>query len=101
MEENGTEVIRLPPMSPNLNAYAERFVRSIKEECLKRMIFIGQGSLRRTIDEYMAHYHEERNHQGLKNRLVRPAPRYAVNAASIQRRPRLGGTLNYYYRATE
>ena len=86
-------------MSPNLNAYAERFVRSIKDECLNRMIFIGQASLRRAIGEYMAHYHEERNHQGLENRLIRPAPKYAVNAASIQRRPRLGGTLNYYYRA--
>ena len=99
MEEGGTEVIRLPPMSPNLNAYAERFVRSIKEECLRRMIFIGQASLRRAIGDYMAHYHEERNHQGLENRLIRPAPRYAENAAFIQHRRRLGGMLNYYYRA--
>ena len=81
VEEGGTEVIRLPPMSPNLNAYAERFVRSIKDECLNRMIFIGQASLRRAIGEYMAHYHEERNHQGLENRLIRPAPRHAANAA--------------------
>jgi hypothetical protein len=72
VEEGGTEVIRLPPMSPNLNAYAERFVRSVKDECLKRMIFVGQASLRRAIGEYMAHYHEERNHQGLGNRLIRP-----------------------------
>jgi putative transposase len=49
VRESGTEVIRLPPMSPNLNAYAERFVRSIKEECLNRMIFIGQVSLRRGV----------------------------------------------------
>jgi putative transposase len=99
VEEGGTEVIRLPPMSPNLNAYAERFVRSIKEECLSRMIFIGQESLRRAIAEFMAHYHEERNHQGLQNKLIRLAPRHATNAAFIQRRPRLGGMLNYYYRA--
>ena len=99
MEEGRSEIIRLPPMSPNLNAYAERFVRSIKHECLRKMIFIGQGSLRRAIDEYMAHYHGERNHQGLENRLIRPSPRYAANAACIQRRPRLGGMLNYYYRA--
>ena len=72
VEKSATEVIRLPPMSPNLNAYAERFVRSIKEECLNRMIFIGQASLRRAIWEYMAHYHKERNHQGLENRLIRP-----------------------------
>jgi transposase InsO family protein len=99
IDEGGTEVIRLPPMSPNLNAYAERFVRSIKGECLDKMIFVGQASLRRAIVEYMAHYHEERNHQGLGNGLIRPEPRHAVNTASIQRRQRLGGMLNYYYRA--
>jgi len=59
---SGTSVIRLPPLSPNLNAYAERFVRSIKFECLNRMIFIGEASLRRAVAEYMAHYHAERNH---------------------------------------
>ena len=59
------KVIRLSPRSPNLNAYAERFVRSIKDECLNRMIFVGQASLRRAVSEYMAHYHGERNHQGL------------------------------------
>jgi len=70
IRENGTTVIRLPPMSPNLNAYAERFVRSIKDECLNRMIFVGQASLRRAVAEYMEHYHRERNHQGLNNRLI-------------------------------
>ncbi|MET0164599.1 MAG: integrase core domain-containing protein, partial [Vicinamibacterales bacterium] len=55
IQDGGTEVIRLPPMSPNLNAYAERFVRSIKDECLDRMIFVGQGSLRRAVAEYMTH----------------------------------------------
>jgi transposase InsO family protein len=74
VEEGGTEVIRLPPMSPNLNAYAERFIRSIKDECLGKMIFVGRASLRRAIGEYMAHYHEERNHQGLENRLIQPEP---------------------------
>jgi len=98
VEERGTEVIRLPPMSPNFNAYAERFVGSIKQECLRRMIFIGQASLRRAIGEYMAHYHEERNHQGLENKLIWPAPRNAANDGCIQRRRRLGGMLNYYYR---
>ena len=99
VEKSGTEVIRLPPMSPNLNAYAERFVRSIKNECLRRMIFIGQASLRRAIGEYMAHYHEERNHQGLENRLIRPDLGRAANDGVVHRRPRLGGILNYYYRA--
>ena len=59
-------------MSPNLNPTAERFVRSIKDECLDRMIFVGQASLRRAVAEYMSHYHAERNHQGLENRLIVP-----------------------------
>ena len=101
IDEGGTEVIRLPPMSPNLNAYAERFVRSIKDECLGKMIFMGQASLRRAIGQHMAHYHEERNHQGLGNSLIRPVAPRAGNAALIQRRARLGGMLNYYYRAAE
>ena len=70
IRDNGTKVIRLPPRSPNLNAYAERFVRSIKDECLNRMIFVGQASLRRAVREYIEHYHEERNHQGVENRLL-------------------------------
>ena len=98
IRDSGTKVIRLPPMSPNLNAYAERFVRSIKEECLSRMLFIGQASLRRAVDEYMAHYLRERNHQGLENRLIRATSAAAPNDGAVQRRPRLGGMLNFYYR---
>jgi putative transposase len=97
--ESGTAVIRLPPRSPNLNAYAERFVRSIKEECLNRMIFIGQASLRRAIAEFMAHYHLERNHQGLGNRLIRPVATVETPRAQIHRRQRLGGMLSFYYGA--
>ncbi|MPZ46448.1 MAG: transposase [Betaproteobacteria bacterium] len=99
VKDSGTEIIRLPPMSPNLNAYAERFVRSIKDECLGRMIFLGQASLRRAINEFTLHYHTERNHQGLANRLIRPQSQPAVNHDTIYRRQRLGGLLNYYYRA--
>ena len=72
IRDNGTEVIRLPPRSPNLNAYAERFVRSIKDECLDRMIFVGQASSLRAVSEYMKHYRRERNHQDLDNRLIVP-----------------------------
>jgi transposase InsO family protein len=97
IRDSGTKVIRLPPMSPNLNAYAERFVRSIKDECLDRMIFVGQESLRRAVAEYMVHYHSERNHQGLDNCLIVPKA-MDVRAGAIQRRARLGGTLNFYYR---
>ena len=98
VRDSGTNVIRLPPRSPNLNAYAERFVCSIKEECLNRVIFIGQASLRRAVSEYMSHYHVERNHQGLENSLIRGMPSVAANEGAIHRRPRLGGLLNFYYR---
>jgi len=80
------------------NAYAERFVRSIKEECLSRMLFIGQASLRRAVDEYLAHYHRERNHQGVENRLLQLATAAATANGSIRSRMRLGGMLNFYYR---
>jgi transposase InsO family protein len=81
-----------------LNAYAERFVRSIKAECLSRMIFFGQASLQHAIAHFMAHYHTERNHQGLANQLLRPAP-ITEPSRPVQRRQRLGGMLNYYHRA--
>jgi putative transposase len=95
----GVKSVKLPPRSPNLNAYAERFVRSIKESCLERMIFFGEGSLRTGIREFVTHYHGERNHQGLGNRLIMPAERHADERGATRRRERLGGMLNYYYRA--
>jgi len=70
----GCNIIRLPPRSPNLNAYAERFVGSIKAECLDRVIFFGEASLRRAIREFVTHYRRERNHQGQGNRLSVPQP---------------------------
>ena len=96
IEAQGVEVIRLPPKSPNLNAYAERFVRSIKDECLDRMIFIGGASLRRAIREFMAHYHAERNHQGLGNRLIRGEESSVPGWGPVDRRIRLGGMLSFY-----
>jgi len=95
---DGIKIIRLPPRSPNLNAFAERFVRSIKDECLSRMIFFGQASLRRAIKHFMAHYHAERNHQGLANLLLQPISAPALLNRPIRQRQRLGGMLNYYYR---
>ena len=97
--EARTAVIRLPPRSPNLNAYAERFVRSIKQECLDRMILIGQASLRCAIDEFVSHYHFERNHQGLGNQLIREPVRNETADRPVHRRQRLGGMLSFYYRA--
>jgi transposase InsO family protein len=74
--ETGVESLKLPRRSPNLNAYAERFVGSIKESCLNRMIFFGEESLRKAIQNFVAHYHSERNHQGLRNHssVQKPAP---------------------------
>jgi transposase InsO family protein len=99
LTREGIEVIRLPPRSPNLNAYAERFVRSIKEECLNRMIFVGQASLRHAISQYVNHYHRERNHQGLGNQLLRPLAGIEKTHGPIIRCQRLGGMLSYYHRA--
>ena len=83
-----------------MNAYAERFVRSIKESCLDQMIFFGEGSLRKGVHEFVLHYHRERNHQGLGNRLIVPNELQAgKRGAAVLRRERLGGMLNYYYRA--
>ncbi len=95
----GVKTVKLPPRSPNLNAYAERFVRSIKESCLERLILIGEKSLRTAVQSFVAHYHSERNHQGLANRLICPEPDDLANTGAVQRRKRLGGMLNYYYRA--
>jgi hypothetical protein len=90
----GVKSVKLPPRSPNLNAHAERFVRSIKESCLERMILFGEESLRTAIGNFVAHYHTERNHQGLANRLINPEVDHFGNAGAIQRRQRLGGMLN-------
>ncbi len=66
--------LRLPARSPNLNSYAERWVKSVKEECLSRLILFGESSLRRALQQYMEHYHGERNHQGKDNRILFPSP---------------------------
>ena len=98
LQATGVQSVKLPPHSPNLNAHAERFVRTIKESCLERMILFGEGSVQKAIHEFVLHYHHERNHQGLGNRLILPEQLVADRAAPIQRRSRLGGMLNYYHR---
>jgi transposase InsO family protein len=95
----GVASAKLPPRSPNLNAYAERFVRSIKESCLDRAIWFGEGALRKAVQDFLAHYHKERNHQGLENRLIQAEDGHLGATGEIQQRQRLGGLLNYYYRA--
>ena len=99
MTDAGVEVVRLPYRSPNLNAYAERFVRSIKDECLSRMIFFGERALREATREYAAHYHRERNHQGIDNRLIEPDNRRGSTFGAIDCVQRLGGLLRFYQRA--
>ena len=94
----GVKAVRLPARSPNLNAWIERFVRSIKEECLDRMIFFGESSLRRAVPEFIAHYVAERNHQGLGNRIIQPDGRAAKASGPVRSSERLGGMLRYYYR---
>ena len=98
LEGGGVQPIRLPPKSPNLNAYAERFVRSMKEECLSRVVPLGEGHVRLRVGEDVDHDHRERNHQGLDNQLLQRPPPPVSLAADVQRRERLGGLLNFYHR---
>jgi hypothetical protein len=94
----GIRVVLIPERAPNATAFAERFVRSIKEECLDRLIPIGDRHFRRAVAEYVEHYHGERNHQGLDNRLVSGPPMIQMTSR-VRCRPRLGGLLNFYERA--
>jgi hypothetical protein len=100
IEAGKAKTIRLPARSPNLNSYAERWVRSVKEDCLSRLILFGESSLRRALQQYEVHYHEERNHQGKENRLLFPRQTQPVGSdqGSVQCQQRLGGLLKYYYR---
>ncbi|MGA9058796.1 MAG: integrase core domain-containing protein [Terriglobia bacterium] len=90
--------MNLPPRSPNLNAHAERFVRTIKESCMERRILFGEGSLRKALHEFVEDYHRERNQQGLGNWLIIEDESGVGSTGPIQCRQRLGGMLNYYYR---
>jgi len=94
----GVETVRLPARSPNLNAYAERFVRTIKESCLDQLILVGERSLRTASHEFVLHYHHERNHQGTRNQLLFPLERTGPGDGPMACRARLGGLLKYYDR---
>ena len=98
LKYSGVRTVKLPPRSPNLNAYAERFVRSIKSECLAQIIPLGERHLRQAVTEFTEHYHVERSHQGLDNRLIDDERCRANLNGDIERLERLGGVLNYYYR---
>lgn len=98
LDEAGIHVVQTPFQAPNANAYAERFVRSIKHECLNQVIPFGERHLRWTLTEFVEHYHRERSHQRLHNELI-DGVLPARNASRIRCRQRLGGLLNYYARA--
>ena len=100
LRESGATPLRLPARSPNLNAFAERFVESVKSECLARIVPLGEGHLRaviRVIRAFVDHYHEERPHQGLGNELIAPKTTL-IEAGKVRCRERLGGVLKFYYR---
>jgi putative transposase len=98
LKDEDVQPLRLPPRSPNLNANLERYFRSLKSECLSRMIFFSENSLRRAINSFIRHYHEERNHQGLGNKIIEPGDEVGQIVGKIACRERLGGLLRYYYR---
>jgi hypothetical protein len=99
LQEAGVEPVLLPARSPNLNAHLERFHRSLKAECLACLIFFGERPLRQAIAEFEEHYHRERNHQGLNNKLLEPEASVGHRSGQIRCRQRLGGLLKYYYRS--
>ena len=96
----GIKAVTLPPRSPNLNAHCERWIRSVKTELLSKMILIVERSLRHCLENYVNHFHAERNHQGKDNVILFPAPedRIGEMSGAIQTRERLGGLLKFYYR---
>src|SRR5215469_3562542 len=100
VEAENVKTLLLPPKSPNLNAYAERWVRSVKEECLSKLILFGERSLKRALHHYELHYHQERNHQGKNNLLLFPSTLRSAKQKqrTVRRRERLGGLLKYYER---
>jgi len=98
LESEGVEAVLLPAKSPNLNAHQERFHRSLKEECLGRMVFFGDTMLRNAVSSFLCHYHGERNHQGLDNKIIEQGDEVGRDNGKIECRERLGGLLRYYHR---
>jgi transposase InsO family protein len=98
LEQAGVEAVRLPPRSPNLSPHIERFMRSLKEECLERMVFFGERALQVAASSFVEHFHAERSHQGVGNRLIEPGEEAGRTTGEVVCRERLGGLLRYYYR---
>ena len=98
LEQTGVKAVHLPPRSPNLNPNLERFMRSVKEECLERILCFGEKSLQNAVADFLAHYHQERNHQGLNNQRIQPGNEVGCITGDVACRERLGGMLSYSYR---
>jgi transposase InsO family protein len=99
LESQGVKCVRIPASSPNCNPYAERFVRTIRSECLDHFVIVGERHLRHLLREFVAHYNTERYHQGLGGELINPSePVSNDNSTPIRCRTRLGGLLNFYHR---
>jgi transposase InsO family protein len=99
IDDAGVERVVLPPRSPNLNAYAERWIRSVKDEALSRLMLFGERALHYVLTEYVAHFHQDRNHRGKGNVLLFPSSRYSSQSdGPMQCRARIGGLLKYYER---
>ena len=94
----GVKTVKLPARSPNLNAHLERWIRSIREECLDHLILFSERSLQRAVEQYVAHFHQERPHQGLANQIIEPGFKCWNRVGEVRCRKRLGGLLKYYYR---
>jgi len=101
LKRGPVELVKIPAKSPNCNPYAERFVRTIRQECLSHFVIFGERHLRVLLREFVDHYHAERFHQGLGGQLIRETASSAndnSSTRSVQRRERLGGLLNFYHR---
>jgi hypothetical protein len=100
LKTGGVTCVPIPAQSPNCNAYAERFVKTVRTECLDHFVIFGQRHLKHLIKEFVAHYLAERPHQGIGSQIIRPkiSGKDAARLAPIERRSRLGGLLSYYHR---
>lgn len=98
LKQANISCVRLPRRSPDLNTYIERFMKTIKYECLEKMVLFGEKSLRKVVKEFLEDYHKERNHQGIGNQIIEPGREVLQLEGRIKKRERLGGMLNYYYR---
>ena len=98
LKDSGAEAVLISPKSPNLNAHGERFVRSIKNECLSRLMCFTEEQMRYVVNHNSEHYHHERNHQGLDNVIPFPGPGVGADSGTVNMSERLGGMLKHYYR---